>query len=417
MKPNCRRGFSYIAVLGTSLIVGTMALGSLNVLRIQSRLSQNAIQSIKARQDARTAVELGGLLLNNDAAWRASLSNGKLLSSRSTGNGLVDVTIHDPLDKDLGNNPHHAIRMNITATQGRAIQKFQVDLSASPKPLDFLENAIHTWTGLRVRPGGELAVYGAPVGTHGSLTNDAVIDGDVVATKVSKLGSITGSLKTSAPILDLPTDSVVTKFMSVGTQFTNRPNLIEKSVISPGFNPFGPLNAAGVYIVRPTSNMIIRNTRIHGTLIVVMSSNGNRVTIGENVFFQPAVPGYPALIVAGNLELAYRSDGEELSESGLNTNFNPAGAPDNGVSDSDTIDTYPSEIHGLIYVTRRLTWNNNGLLRGGLYVEGQGSNPGIEIYGTPRVLYDPYLFFNPSPWFTKRVDMVLQRGTWQQVVE
>ncbi|MDP1563039.1 MAG: hypothetical protein Q8M16_16800 [Pirellulaceae bacterium] len=411
-----RQGFSYIAVLGTSLIVGTMALGSLSVLRIQSRASLDAINSIKARENGRTAVELGRYNFTNDPNWRTTFSNGQLFTNRSTGNGTMSATIQDPVDNNLGNHPHHPVRLQITANQGRAVQKFEVDIAANPVPLEVLKNAVHSWTNLQIQSTGTLAVYGAPVGINGSLTNDNVIDGDVLATAISKQGTVTGSVTNAAPILDLPADSIVTKYLEIGTEFTNRVNLIENAVIAPGFNSFAPLNSGGVYIVRPTSNMEIRNTRIHGTLIVVMPSTGHRLTIGENVFFQPAVPGYPALIVQGHLDLSYRSDGEILSESVLATNFNPAGAPYEGSSDTDTIDSYPSEIRGLIYVTRRLRWYNNGLLRGSVLSEGQGGN-GIEIHGTPRVLYDPYLFHAPAPWLTKQVNMIPVTGTWKQVVQ
>ncbi|MBL8889496.1 MAG: hypothetical protein JNL67_05925 [Planctomycetaceae bacterium] len=411
-------GFSYIAVLGTSLIVGTMALGGLSVLRIQSRASQDAIVAIRARQEGRTAAELGRFILSNDPNWRTTYdNNGNIFTNRSTGSGTISAVIGDPSDWDLGNHPHHPLRLQMTASHGRAVQRFQVDLAANPVALDVLRHAVHCWVNLRVNSGATLTAYGAPVGINGSLTNDNVIDADVNSTAISMQGTVTGIVTNAAPILNLPTESVVTKYSGIGTQFTNRVNLIEKAVITPTRNSFAPLNASGVYIVRPTTNMTIRNTRIHGTLVVIMPNTGTVVTVGENVLIQPAVSGYPALVVQGNLDLSYRSDGEVLSESVLATNFNPTGAPYGGSADSDVADRYPSEIQGLIYVTRQLRWYNNGLLRGGIFVEGQGITNGIEIYGTPRILYDPYLFHTPAPWLTKRLDMLPQLGTWKQIVQ
>lgn len=412
-----RHGFSYIAVLGTSLIVGTMALGSLSVLRIQARASLDAIHSIEARENGRTAVELGRYNFNNDPNWRTTFSNGQLFTNRSTGNGTMNATIQDPVDNNLGNNPHDLVRLQITANQGRAVQKFAVDIAANPVPLDVLRNAMHTWASLKVFGSGTLSVYGAPVGINNSLTNDNVIDGDVLATAISKQGTVTGSVTNAAPILDLPANNVVTKYADIGTEFTNRVNSIDKGVITPGLNSFAPLNSSGVYIVRPTSDLTIRNTRIHGTLVVIMANTSHKLKIEDNVFFEPAVPGYPALIVQGNLDLSYRSGGETLSESALATNFNPAGAPYVGSADGDTSDKYPSEIRGLIYVTRKLRWYDDGLLRGSVLSEGQGGGNGIEIHGTPRVLYNPYLFHTPAPWLTKQVNMIPVTGTWKQVVQ
>jgi hypothetical protein len=411
-----RQGFSYIAVLGTSLIVGTMAWGGLAILRIQSRTSLQALDTIKARQDAHAAAEVGRALIALDSNWRTTYGSGQLITSRSTGSGTISATVADPVDTNLGNLPHDPVRLHISANQGRAVQKFQMDLWANPIPLDVLNHAVHTWGHLQIRSTASLEVYGGAVGINTSLTNDNLIYGDVSATTISKQGTVSGSVTNGAPILDLPTDSVSTKYTGIGTAFTNRISLIENAVISPGYNIFAPLNSSGVYVVRPTGHMTIRNTRIHGTLVVIMTSIAHNLTIGENVFFEPAVPGYPVLIVQGNLDLSYRSDGETLSESVLATNFNPVGAPHEGSSDSDTGDSFPSEIRGLIYVTRRLRWYNNGLLRGSVLTEGQGGH-GIEVHGTPRVLYDPYVFFRPAPWLTKQVEMVPQIGTWNQVVE
>jgi hypothetical protein len=412
-----RAGFSYIAVMGVSLIVGTLALGGVSVLRIQARTSQDAISSLGARQNARTAAELARFLISNDISWRTTYSNGQLITNRATGTGTVTVTIQDPVDNNLANHPHDPLRLNITAVDRRATQRFQLDLEANPVPLRALAHGMHCWSGLNVQANGILQVYGGPVGVNGSLVNNNTIDGDVVATTISRQGIVTGTVTNSASVLSYPPQSVPTKYSEMGTQFTSGLNLIEKAVIAPGLNPFGQLNSGGVYIVRPTTNMTIRNTRIHGTLIVVMPNTSTRLTIEDNVFFQPAQPGYPALIVQGNLDLRYRSDGETLSESALSTNFNPAGAPYGNHTNTTTTDVYPSEIRGLVYCTRQLRWYNNGLLRGGVCVEGIGVTTGTEIHGTPRVLYDPYLFFSPGPWLTERVNLVPQLGTWKQVVQ
>lgn len=412
-----RLGFSYIAVLGTSLIVGTVALGGLSVLRIQSRASQDAINSIRARQDGRTAAELGRYMLSNDPNWRSTYNSGNIFTNQSTGSGTISGVISDPLDGNLGNQPHHPLRLEMTSRFGRAVQRFQVDLEAKPVALDVLQHAVHSWVNLKVFANGNLTTYGAPIGINGSLDNDNVINGDVNATAIAKQGTVNGTVTNNAPILNLPSENIVTKYTGIGTEFTNRVNLIEKAVITPTRNSFAPLNSGGVYIVRPTSNMTIRNTRIHGTLVVVMPNNTDRLTIGENVLFQPAVAGYPALIVQGNLDLEYRSDGAVLSELLTLTNFNPTGAPFGGSTDSDFADVYPSEIQGLIYVTRKLRWYNDGLLRGGVLVEGQGNTNGIDIHGSPRILYDPYLFHNPGPWLTKQLDMVPRLGTWRQIVQ
>jgi hypothetical protein len=387
------------------------------LLRIEARTALDSLHSVQARQHAKSAAELAARILRTSPQWRTTFNHGHLITPRDLGSGRISAIMTDPVDGLLGNQPHDPIQVDITAAQGRAQQKFRLRFQARPQPMVVLNYGVHTWGNIEIRSGASLSSYGGSVSTSGTLQNRGTIDGNVSATGLGVPGTITGSVLVPAPIHPLPTEQVAVKYSELGTQFTAPVTSIDRQVITPTRNPYGPLNADGVYVIRPSSNLTIQNTRIHGTLVVRFNSAGHTLTIGENVFFQPARPGYPVLVVLGNLELRYRSEGEQLSEAFLGTNFNPADAPFLGVSNSTQTDTYPSEIQGLIYVNRRTTWRENGLLRGALISEGPSGNVGIDVYGHPRVMYDRHLFFDPAPWVTTRVDMIPEPNSWTQIVQ
>lgn len=412
-----RRGYSYIAVLGTSLIVTTLAMGGMALLRIEARTALDSLQAVQARQHAKSAAELAARILRTTPQWRTSFSNGQLLTPSVLGSGSINAIMTDPVDGLLGNQPHDPLQVDITAAQGRAQQKFRLRFQARPEPMVVLQYGVHTWGNIEIRSGASLSCYGGSVSTSGTLQNHGTIDGNVSATGLGVPGTITGSLLLPAPIHLLPTEQVTIKYSELGTQFTTPVTLIDRQVITPTRNPYGPLNADGVYVIRPSSNLTIQNTRIHGTLVVRFNSTGHTLTIGENVLFQPVRPGYPVVVVHGNLELRYRSEGERLSEAFLGTNFNPPDAPFLGASNGTQDDTYPSEIQGLIYVSRRTIWRENGLLRGALISEGPSGYVGIDVYGHPRVMYDRNLFFDPAPWVTNKVDMIPEPNSWTQIVQ
>ena len=118
----------------------------------------------------------------------------------------------------------------------------------------------------------------------------------------------------------------------------------------------------------------------------------------------------------GNLDLRYRSSGEVLSEAEQNTNFNPAGAEYLGQADTDKSDEYPSEIRGLVFVTRNLDWSKNGLVRGAVLCLNETSGA-VNIDGHPRIIYDPMIPYQPTPWLTETLKMVVKPGSWEQIVD
>jgi hypothetical protein len=168
-----------------------------------------------------------------------------------------------------------------------------------------------------------------------------------------------------------------------------------------------------VYVITTNQDLFIKRMRISGTLIVVCP--GKTVTIDQGVLIQPARSDYPALIVDGNLVLQSDST-STLSEGSSSTNYNPAGAPYQGVADSDTSDTYPCEIGGLVHVTGTVTLDQRSLIRGMLICESGALLDAVTVKGDATIVYTPSLATSPPMGYTKSVTMVMEPGSYKQAV-
>jgi hypothetical protein len=186
-------------------------------------------------------------------------------------------------------------------------------------------------------------------------------------------------------------------------------------VLSPATNPFGSqTNSNGLYVIDCAgSNIIISNVRIVGTLLLLNPGSGSAVQ--GNLNWWPAVANYPCLLVSGSIALNYSSG--TLSDSSANSaNFNPVNPNavpypwPSGVTDNTFTTTYPSEIHGLVYVSGNVTTSNSPVLNvltvGGAFV-GQGML---------TLNYDPIFYNNPPPGFYT-TQMIPVSGSWTQMTQ
>ena len=285
-------------------------------------------------------------------------------------------------------------------------------LKADPVPWPTLAYAAHTAGEIHIHGGKSLTIIGAPLSTNGELKNDGTVYGNVHVSAVDHLGDITGTKVLNAPQKPMPSPTIVDKYAALGTQITT-PSTIQLATLTPATNPFGSLNSDGVYVIRPTGDLTIKNSRIHGTLVVICPS-GKHVKIDDRVLIHPYRNDFPSLIIKGDAEFVYYSSLTTLSELLLLTNFNPAGSAYLGQQDSDLLDTYPSEIQGFVYVTGKTKLKQTARLRGALLVSSI-ANDAIDVDDSPEIIYTPSLMTNPPQWFTTEVKMPVQLGTWKQL--
>jgi hypothetical protein len=157
----------------------------------------------------------------------------------------------------------------------------------------------------------------------------------------------------------------------------------------------------------------IQECRIHGTLVVICP--GKKVQIDKTVLMHPARADFPVLIVHGDAEINFAAT--TLAEASVGTNLNPAHSPYNGMSDSDSIDSYPSEMVGLVHVTGMVSVSGTPRLRGALICESNVTDAIDMDSSLFQVIYDRSLYSNPPMFYTTSVPMPALAGSIRQVVD
>jgi hypothetical protein len=407
-----RRGAAYLMVLGTTLVVATLSLSGLLMARARLAAAGPLRDALGAQENARAGVELAAAWIANDPNWRINRSLGMWAKDLPLTQGTVSIEASEPIDGNLVNRPYDAVRLLCTGQSETARQLWEVTLQADPEPLPALQYALHCSGQLRVKSGHTLTVRKAAADTDRDLRNDGTIVGNIEAASVSSTGAIVGSLKLDSTTEAHPADPF-SMYVAIGTEITPGP-VIERQVLSPGVNPWGQTNPDGVYIIRSNSDLTIRNCRIHGTLVVRCSS-GTKVYIDGLVLMHPYRTDYPTLLIDGEAELRYHSS-VALMESTV-ANLNPSSSPYKGASDSDLLDTYPSEIRGLVQVRGKLKLANSALVRGIVLADSSTGSNDVEVEGSNEIVYDESLYKMPPQGYASRVWMLPQAGTWKRVVE
>lgn len=393
------------------MIVAVLATTALSTIRSRHRYSSESIDAAIARQCAADGIEAARLWIRQDTSWRTTRSAGVWATDLPTGAGTVTIEVADPVDGNLARGQHDAIEIKCTGKKGLARFVLQATLQSQPIPLPALAYVAHTEGEFHVLAGKTLKSAGTTISANATLRNDGTINGAIHVKKVDKLGTVLGSPNvTNAAKKDLPASTVIDNYVALGTLIST-PATIQNTVLTAGYNPFGATNADGIYVIRPAGDLTIKNTRIQGTLIVI--TNGRKVVLDSRVFIHPHRVDQPTLIVNGDAEFIYESDNTVLSETVTLTNFNPAGAPYNGIWNALPTDVYPSEVQGLVHVLGKLSMKQTARIRGAVLTEGNKADA-IKIEDTPELIYTPSLFSNPPQWYTTEVRMPVLPGSWRQ---
>jgi hypothetical protein len=190
----------------------------------------------------------------------------------------------------------------------------------------------------------------------------------------------------------------------LGTSGTNR--IIQYKVLSAGVNTLGGgVNANGIYVIDcQGQNLVISNFRMFGTLVILNPGSGT--TIQGAVYFAPNTLGAPSLMVQGDCAIATGST--NLADNVAQTaNFNIAGAPYLGATDTTYSTSYPCRFDGIVYVSGNLTTSNTFTTQGTVIVNGTWTSS-----GTANLVYDPASYNNPPPGFTSSKPAPVS-GSWR----
>jgi hypothetical protein len=401
----------YVTVLAASVAVGVIALSAMLSLRISRRSMEQGGDFSMARYHAQTAVELGLWTIRNQADWRSTQPNGYWRSNQPIGDGLLSLTGVDPNDGNLANSKTDPVVLTGIGVQGDARYQLQVRLAAELKPLAALKTCLHTGGNATVNLGNRITVSGAPLSSNATVTNLGTISGSVEAAAVVNSGTITGSTTVPAPSKRLPDTTVFDYYKNLATPVAA--GSFDKQVLGPGFNSRGGgTNPDGVYYIDTGgADLTIQNSRIYGTLVV--KTGAGKLILNSAARLKNYRADYPVLIVSGNLEIRLDSATLGLLESTNNTNFNPPGAPSKeGTSDTDTADTYPNEIEGLVHVTGTLVMGQTSRVRGAVIGEST-----VTIGGTNEIVHNPTLYSSPPVGYTEPPAMKVVSGSWAQEVD
>jgi hypothetical protein len=392
------------------MMLTTIGLGALFAIRVQRRSTQITQDMAEARLHAQSAIELGLLFVQTNSNWRSTWSNGTWISEQSLGNGTYSLNGVDPDDGDLADSEYDPLALTGVGACGIARHQTQVTLVPDIMPLEALNTCIHTSGLLKITGGSLIRAIGAPISTNGMLDNDEIIDGDAEANSIDTMKTITGTLTVPAAQKSMPDPNVISDYIDKATvvPFTGD---IDKQVLTPTYNPWGPTNADGVYFIDTgDTDLLIKSTRILGTLIVRLGTK--RLSLDNAVFIQNYRSDYPALIIEGDMEMKHHSFSETLSEAAMSTNYNPPGAPYEGQSDSDMVDEYPDEVQGLVHVTGLLKLNDTARVKGTIIGEVS-----VECASKNTIIHNPSLYAIPPEGYTYVAGMKVSPGSCKQVVD
>jgi hypothetical protein len=189
--------------------------------------------------------------------------------------------------------------------------------------------------------------------------------------------------------------------------------VMDRVLLSPASNPYGSTNAQGIYILNcQNQNVTIGPCRIVGTL--VLTNAGSNTTIQGPIIWEPAVPGYPVILIASPLTISVNSS-VGLSEATLGVNFNPPGTPYpfvGGTTNSTASDGYPSSLNGLIYCGGNLTVSSSPTINGCVISAGS-----IQLNcASLNLTYGSGSYAYPPPGFSTNLPSLYPvPGSWQRV--
>lgn len=406
-----RDGYVYLSVMLVAALIGVMGLTAIRVGRLHLKSAVGANSAGQAASLSRSAIEHGLATLQNDASWRTTFQNDVEYPAVpvSLGSGTWTWKLVDD-DGDLTDDDSDFVRIVGIGRDGDATIVHSAVAYPTTTAIAAMDYAIHGHDNVTLGSGTTISTNDT-VGSNGQLSGpgSALISGDAEGTGGVTV-PVSGGTTTGTPARQMPGSSVFTYYQTRGTYIpiaslplSGAVRVLQASVLSPASNPFGTGNAAGIYVIDCASQTIeIRDCRIVGTLLLLNPGAGSRIT--GAVHWEHAVPGFPALLIDGPLVLNLTSP--SLSETALTTNFNPLNAPFQEVWDTDTVDSYSSEINGGLYVAGDLTVSSSVSVTGTVIATGM-----VVVQSSSTFDFDSAVQTSPPPGFATSLPLQIVPGS------
>jgi hypothetical protein len=395
----------YVVVLGATLVVGITALAAMSLARVELRDAAMTEDLRNARRAAASGIEYALHALNNDPDWRTTLGCCEEQPPVYLGASRFTWKVSDYEDDDLGDDPldHATITVTGYGTTAVAVVSLQVEPSGETG-VSCLGAAVFADTGITLLNGANLEGSGFVHTNVNAALTTAECDLDIDAVGVASGGAYNAGKYEGIDPLQAPGDHALDWYIERGTRvsFASIPSVLGTRTIlgrllSPQHNPFGETNPWGIYVIDCAGqNLSIAGSRVYGTLVILNPGSASGIT--DVVHMQPVAPNYPSLMVQGS----FRFDMDQLLTNSRTlretstANFNPVGAPYLGLTDSDTSDTYPSRVEGLVYVTGQAQITDTSEFVGTL-IAGRVS---VDANQTLTITHQRYALDYPPPGFS-----------------
>jgi hypothetical protein len=417
------RGTIYIVVLVGVMLVTVIGLWSVSLLRVRTRSQRWAADSAQASLLAQTGIEVGLNMIASSPSWRTDLGNGQWRDDSTLDVGSYILEAQDPVDGDVTVGEGDPVMLTATGKKGDSRHKARVRVEFTLTPMDSLSSALHA--GRTINFNGATATADAVISTNGSMyASSSTINADVEAAGWILGWSYNGSKESFAGSRELPPTSVVDDYaeratpidiadLPVRTVNTGSGDVtisyLEELVLSPASNPYGPPDAAGIYVVNCKGlHLRITNCRIVGTLVIL--NPGSYTQVEGSVCWEQAGSNKAVLLVGGPCGLLLSQD--PLDEAAFIVNFNPPGTPYQGTEDVDQLDAYPSNINGLIYAADDLAIGGETRINGTILTNGEAN-----IGGSLTIMHDADLLTTPPDGFTSGSTARLATTSHARIVE
>jgi len=377
-----RQGSAYVMILGVSMILTVIGLSAVAVCRINGRMVRSDSGWAESQVLAFSAAEHALARIAEEPEWRSRFAGSPM--SVDFGRGTMTWELIDENDGDLADNRADAFAIVARGSVGQAAYALKLRCRPVGEGLDALRTSVHSGGGISLGPKVNLTTAGGPLSTNGRFrtVRKSVVTGDVEAATISGSGSISGEVTVPAPPKALPELAALAMYRDLATSL-GRQTTLNRVILSKWSSPFGPPNRDGVYLINaPGRNVTIQDSLIYGTLIVRCRS----LTVTGRVLMLNARPDYPALLVAGDLN---------LSPTGWPTRRSvpwpgPGTHPWAGASGS-----YYDSISGLTHATGDITLSTNPRTHGPLLAGGTVTcNTSATLRANPALLDAPPLGYS-----------------------
>lgn len=404
-QPGSRRGSVYVMVMAAGVVLTALGIAGLSLVRVQRERDELRRGADRARVAARAGLDAAAGVLWADpagATWRSGAS--RTVVDTDLGGVWLLVTATDPADGNLAGAERDPVRLVSEASCGAARQTYACVLDPVMENLPILSCA--AWTRGNVTLTGKVLSDGVVGSSTGIAASGASVYAPVTAPTIT--GSTYYKLtRPGAAAETVPGSAAVAAWAAKGTpiSYASIAGQLRRCVLGAGVNPYGAVNASGVYVIDCRGNALdISDCRVRGTLVVLNAGSGTRL---RNAVFIEGVAGQPALLIDGPVD--FEQDSADLTESNAGVNLNPPGAPYLGQTDADKSDAYPSVLEGVVLVTGNVTVRTAATVEGVLLVGGTLAVDGTLVLrrSSPE---------SPVEGFDRAVGLALDASSVQPVV-